>query len=898
MKKALLTLLLLIAFPVIASHIVGGEFELLHISGSNYRLNMILYFDKVNGNPQAKDQRVIASIFRKRDNVFMDDVSLTLVSDTSVPYTQVSCSDDGLVTSKIIYSSTLTLSPVTYNDPAGYYVSWQRCCRNYRIDNIYSENLVSDPTATRYAGQTFYLEFPPVTKGGQPFINSSPKLFPPLSDYANLGVPYYVDFAGIDDDNDSLVYTLVTPLNTKSGAALPSSGPRPYPEVLWRPGFSLNNIMNGSPDLKISTDGLLTVTPQDREGLFVFAVKVDEYREGKKIGESRRDFQMLVIDRPKSNTPVIVGKKSSDVNFPDKSINAMSVSFPNTTSDADRYIEIKVSDKDSFKPSAPDFLKENIKVKVIPLNFKRKNADAWPAEMTATLDNGADSIKVFKIYFPQCPYINGPYQVGILASDDACSLPLIDTLRVTVNVQPPPNESPVMVANSPNATVSEGDPTVIKNFRVTDADNDDLVYTVITDGFALKDFGMKVEITKQEKGLMEGYLSWDPRCDKYDFTKRKNFTVKILVNDIDVCNINEPAAAVFKLNIKLRSPSIDTDLTTDPNERKVSVNRKIYESLNFMVTGQDLLSDDLLVLSGTGVGFAASDYSVKLPQASGNQLISSNFSWTIGCDKIDLKKKDTYTFQMVIIGNTNKCRSDTVDVAVKLSPPSNAKPILSAFIGIEPFGTNRSIEYQLGQPIEINLIGVDSDNAPKDNLTLSLIKAEGDVNPEGYSFQEVKGISPVRSVLSWLPDCSIFKNQDYENNYTFQFKLADDRCLNLKADTISVSLTVKDIESSDRGFYMPNVFTPNGDGSNDYFALEGLDPEGEVVDLDNRISLPLDNCSTQFESVQIFNRWGVLLFESKDRKFRWYASDAPAGVYYYHVKYRGKIYKSSLSVTY
>jgi CHU_C Type IX secretion signal domain len=898
MKKALLTLLLLIAFPVLASHIVGGEFELLHISGNTYRLNMILYFDKINGNPGAKDQSVTASIFRKSDDVLMDNVVLSLINETAVSYTQPACSNGGLVTSKIVYSSTLTLSSNTYNDPKGYYISWQRCCRNYSISNIYSVNVTANPNSQFYAGQTFYLEFPAVTKDGSPFVNSSPKLFPPLNDYACIARPYYVDFAGIDDDEDSLAYSLVTPLNTKTGTALPAAAPQPYPEVLWRPPYSLNNIMNGLPDLKISTDGLLTVTPTT-QGLFVFAVKVDEFRNGIKIGESRRDFQMLVIDCPKAEPPVIVGRAKGTL-FPSQANSNLYVSFADTVKDENRYIEVKVSDKDSFKGVSPDFFKENIKIRVVPLNFKRKPTDTWPAEQTAVLDNAADSTKTFKIYFPQCPYIKGDYQVGIIAGDDACSLPLLDTLKVTVSVKPPPNNSPEITSDPSPPPVSEGDSPVILKFRATDADQDDLIVSVVTNGFILKDFGMRVMITKQEKGLVEGYLRWNPGCDSSDFTKKKSFSVKILVNDQDLCNLNDPIAAVFKLNILLHGPTIDTNLTSDQNERIVIQNRKIFESLKFRVIGKDLLSTDLLILNGIGIGFNASDYSINIPQAPpGDKEVSTDFAWNIGCDKIDLKKKDTYTFQFVVIGDKNKCRSDTVDVAVKLFPPDNAKPQLEAFYQSLKNVTNSNLDFTLGQPIEINLQGTDTDIFPaKDNLTLSLIKASGDVEPVGYTFQKVVGTSPVQSLFSWNPDCSIFKNQVYENNYTFQFKVADDRCLNAKADTIKVNVKIKDVDGTGKEFYMPNVFTPNSDKNNDFFALEGIEGEEGGVPLDKKISLPKDNCTGRFELVQIFNRWGEMVFESTDRKFRWYAPNQAAGVYYYRVKYSNKEYKSPLSILY
>ena len=51
----------------------------------------------------------------------------------------------------------------------------------------------------------------------------------------------------------------------------------------------------GNPSLTISDDGFITVTPT-QTGLYVFSVKAEEYRNGLKIGEARRDFQMLVLD--------------------------------------------------------------------------------------------------------------------------------------------------------------------------------------------------------------------------------------------------------------------------------------------------------------------------------------------------------------------------------------------------------------------------------------------------------------------------------------------------------------------------------------------------------------------------------------------------------------------------
>jgi gliding motility-associated-like protein len=63
---------------------------------------------------------------------------------------------------------------------------------------------------------------------------------------------------------------------------------------------------------------------------------------------------------------------------------------------------------------------------------------------------------------------------------------------------------------------------------------------------------------------------------------------------------------------------------------------------------------------------------------------------------------------------------------------------------------------------------------------------------------------------------------------------------------------------------VPNIFTPNGDGSNEVFSF-------------NRLSV------SQFNA-QIFNRWGRKVYEWTDPKTGWDGGDSEAGVYYYIVQ--------------
>jgi gliding motility-associated-like protein len=61
---------------------------------------------------------------------------------------------------------------------------------------------------------------------------------------------------------------------------------------------------------------------------------------------------------------------------------------------------------------------------------------------------------------------------------------------------------------------------------------------------------------------------------------------------------------------------------------------------------------------------------------------------------------------------------------------------------------------------------------------------------------------------------------------------------------------------------VPNSFTPNGDGKNDFFVIKGLEgfPESDL---------------------KVFNRWGSEVYDSNAYQNNWDGGDSPDGVYYY-----------------
>ena len=86
------------------------------------------------------------------------------------------------------------------------------------------------------------------------------------------------------------------------------------------------------------------------------------------------------------------------------------------------------------------------------------------------------------------------------------------------------------------------------------------------------------------------------------------------------------------------------------------------------------------------------------------------------------------------------------------------------------------------------------------------------------------------------------------------------------------------------GMFTPNVFTPNGDGYNDVFEIKASGVEEFYL--------------------SIYNRWGVLVFESKSSKAKWdgkslAGENASDGTYFYNLKAKSqtKDYSQSGSVT-
>ncbi len=417
MRVFIIAHLILSCLSVRATHIVGGEFQLINIDSSyNYEINLILYFDNINGNPAAEDFSTNVAIYENATGALMEQFTIPSVSNTElIEYNNPYCQESILETRIIKYSTNKLLSPAIYDDSSGYYLVWERCCRNGIIQNI------NNPGG---AGMVFYLKFPPVTQGGFFYKNSSPVIVPPFSDFVCIDQHYTFDFSASDDDGDSLVYSMVTPYNGTSSVIniIPNPPqPKPWSNVVWLSGFSEDNQVSGNPELRIdSITGELSITPS-QEGLHVFAVLIEEYRGGLKIGELRRDYQMLVLP------PC----------YPNK-LPTIDVWNPNTN---DWYVEgetiiVNPDDDRCFEVFATDSSDE---VTIYSDKLQVLDEDLSFNDTTGTIADETDTLQTSFCWDKCADSETGYFEIDLIAADsgtNGCVEVSADTMRVNFIVAP------------------------------------------------------------------------------------------------------------------------------------------------------------------------------------------------------------------------------------------------------------------------------------------------------------------------------------------------------------------------------------------------------------------------------------------------------------------------------
>lgn len=357
--------------------------------------------------------------------------------------------------------------------------------------------------------------------------------------------------------------------------------------------------------------------------------------------------------------------------------------------------------------------------------------------------------------------------------------------------------------------------------------------------------------------------------------------------DIPVYGLPTPLAGLKKLDITIYSPSVcqSTSFAAD------SASLYIYDTMHISATPSDtsLCRGDSTRLSVSGEDIYTYSW---VPDAG---ISSANTRNPLVAPRVST----VYTVTAYIPFSSCPLRSDTVRYNVRNTPlitiPSgtvicyNTPALLSGTVvgadsaysylwqGPQGYSAATSVAYtsSLTANAVFTLTVTNDTNGCKASsmydVTLN-IPAPPVVTSPVYYCQSVYPVAAVPAEghsLRWydssktaLPATPV---PPVDNIANYQYYVADE--VN-GCQGPSASVLVKVEKCCDGDIFIPTAFTPNNDGLNDRFR-------------------PLPDFSYTLKSIEIFNRWGQVVYSSSDGGWdgRFSGTDAPVGTYFYHITF-------------
>jgi len=295
MKKLLVILFICSTVPSFARHITGGEifYEYLGPGAtagtSQYKITLRLFRDCFSSGAQL-DPTVNIGIFDKASRAAVSGSPFSVNLD-HIQQIQKSGNIPCIINPPQVcyqvgfYYLTITLP----NNQAGYWITFQRCCR---VDNITNLAVAIGVGATYVGSIAGSSTLGNMTSNH----NSSPQFY--LRDTALVcqNRNFTLDFSASDPDGDVLTYEFCDAYSggNEGNPVVANPSPPPYTVVPYGNGYSAFTPMGPGVSINPNTGIISGIAPA--AGSFVVTVCVNEWRNGIVINTHRKDFILKVAD--------------------------------------------------------------------------------------------------------------------------------------------------------------------------------------------------------------------------------------------------------------------------------------------------------------------------------------------------------------------------------------------------------------------------------------------------------------------------------------------------------------------------------------------------------------------------------------------------------------------------
>jgi len=830
MKRFLfVTLFSVLTSVSFANHTKGGWMYYEYLgpgaapNTSQYRIILKLYTECIL-NPGQTDASVPFTFFNAVNNSFAFNILVPVLSDVNTNNcTSAEChpciNNVPYICYKIrTYQTEIELP----NTPGGFIVAYQRCCRISGIQNIQAPS--------NNVGETWTVRIPGTAIAGAE-TNSSARFSQNDTAIICQGSSFIFDFSATDINNDSLVYAFTAAYGGGStgNPAPANASPPPYPSIAYSTGFFGTEPLGSGVTINPNTGIVTGIGPS--VGIYVITVTVSEYRRGTntKIAEVRKSLHIEVAD---------CSSTAAELDPDYTSCDGFTLTFTNRNNTNIQTFDWDFGDGSTSTQASPTHTYADTGVYTLKLTVNR----GLPCS-----DSTTALVKVFPGFFPDFTFAGQCQNIPIQFND------------LTSATYGFPNGWNWNFGDfaSPNNTSTIQNPT--HSYNATGSYN---VTLIVESSKGCKDTIFKtIDI-----------LSSPPLTVTND----------TLICIIDTLQLNAVGTGTFLWspnymisNVNIPNPLVSPDVTT-------TYTVTITDA--FGCTGTDTVRVNV---KSFVTQFGGNDSTICLTDSVVLQLTSDalNFLWTeipAGNTLNDPTLKNPTatplaTTRYHVVGSIGKCiAEDDIILTPVPYPAANAGPDNTICIGqsAQLNASGGSIyswsptafltAANIPNPVSVS----PTDNVRyivtvrdvlgcskpvKDTMILFVAKIIADAGPRDTSVvidQPLQlgasgGTNYAWTPTTWLNDPSISNPISFpQNDIEYVVRVSNDfGCF----DTDSIRVRVFKVKP---GLFVPNAFTPNGDGDNDIFR-------------------PIPIGMKSMDIFRVYNRWGQMLYSGTGNGAGW-----------------------------